>query len=161
VKLKLLVGDALREFELTRQGQCLSLTDLDGTTTEVQLVRQDEGVLELQINGCRVRAYGHEGGRQQHVWVNGRHWRYTLDKGGADAAGPDSGSLSTAIPAVVTEVRVQPGDTVKMGDKLVLLESMKMVLSVQAPQDGTIQAVHCQQGQSVEPGAPLVTFKEV
>jgi biotin carboxyl carrier protein len=65
-------------------------------------------------------------------------------------------SLSASIPAVVSEILVEIGDEVKKGDKLILLESMKMILAIQAPYDGTVQAIFCAQGEAVQPGIRLI-----
>jgi len=41
-----------------------------------------------------------------------------------------------------------------------VLEAMKMELPLRAPQDGTIAAVHCSEGQLVQPGIVLIDFKD-
>jgi len=96
VKLKLAAGDAVREFEVNRQGQHLTLTDAQGNAIEVQLLRRDGNTLALQIDGRRVRVYGHAGGKQSHVWTGGRHWRYQPLREGAEAPGAEAGSLKLA-----------------------------------------------------------------
>ena len=53
------------------------------------------------------------------------------------------------IPGVVLEVDVQVGDTVKKGDRLLLLEAMKMENNIVAEKDGTISAVHVSKDQKV------------
>lgn len=159
MKLTLALDGTTRAFSLKPSGQRLTLTDEDGQTVEVRLVRRDGPALELEIDGRRVRLMGHAGRDQRDVWVAGHHRRYRTVKDGGGQAAADPGSLSVAIPAVVTEVLVRPGDAVAAGDKLVLLESMKMVLAIQAPQDGTVKAVRCETGESVEPGVPLVELE--
>ena len=53
------------------------------------------------------------------------------------------------IPGVVLEVDVKVGDTVKKGDRLLLLEAMKMENNIVAEKDGTISAVHVSKDQKV------------
>jgi urea carboxylase len=53
---------------------------------------------------------------------------------------------------------VAVGDQVRAGDKLVLLESMKMILPIQAPYDGAVTAINCAPGEAVQPGVPLITL---
>jgi biotin carboxyl carrier protein len=60
------------------------------------------------------------------------------------------------MPARVVKVLVHPGDSVKKGDTLVLLEAMKMEMPVRALGDGTVVAVHCRDGELVQAEAPLV-----
>ena len=70
------------------------------------------------------------------------------------------GSLAAPMPATVRKVNVAPGDTVSSGDPLVVLEAMKMELLVRAPADGRVTALHCTEGELVQPGVPLLTIDE-
>jgi biotin carboxyl carrier protein len=60
------------------------------------------------------------------------------------------------MPANVVAVRVAPGDAVKAGDTVLVLEAMKMELPVKSPRDGVVTAVHCRAGELVPPNVPLV-----
>ena len=71
---------------------------------------------------------------------------------------PDDDPLSAPMPATVTKVLVQTGDTVSKGDTLVRLEAMKMELAVRAPHDARVTSVSCRDGELVQPGRPLVTL---
>ncbi|MDE1172222.1 MAG: urea carboxylase [Parvibaculaceae bacterium] len=72
---------------------------------------------------------------------------------------PDGGQLVEAtVPGNVWSVRVSPGDEVKAGEPLVVLESMKMEIEMKAPVAGRIHEVHCEMGRMVRAGEPLVTL---
>ena len=62
------------------------------------------------------------------------------------------------MPATVITVRVKPGDAVKKGDIVVVLEAMKMELPLRALGDGVVSAVRCREGELVPADAPLVEF---
>ena len=68
----------------------------------------------------------------------------------------DGRGLASPMPATVVRVIAEPGLRVSRGDTLVVLEAMKMELSIRAPHDGLVQAVHCTEGQLVQPGVVLV-----
>lgn len=72
--------------------------------------------------------------------------------GGADA-------LAAPMPATVVNVLVAPGDRVKNGETLVLLEAMKMELAVRAPRDGVVQQIRCRAGELVQPGVALLELE--
>ena len=74
----------------------------------------------------------------------------------AEAAGDNK--LTAPIPARVSRVLVQPGDAVKKGAVLLVLEAMKMELTLSAPVDGTVEALRHGVGDMVEEGTELVTF---
>jgi 3-methylcrotonyl-CoA carboxylase alpha subunit len=104
-----------------------------------------------------LRVAGLVQGDKRQVWVNGRtfHYERIIDRPAGAAATAD-GSLSASIPSVVSQILVAVGDAVVAGDKLILLESMKMIMPIQAPIDGRVTAVHCQAGEAVQPGMQLI-----
>jgi pyruvate/2-oxoglutarate dehydrogenase complex dihydrolipoamide acyltransferase (E2) component len=64
------------------------------------------------------------------------------------------------MPGTVVQLRVQPGTAVSAGETLVVLESMKMEISIASPRDGSIAAVFVAAGDQVERGAVLVELAE-
>jgi biotin carboxyl carrier protein len=83
-----------------------------------------------------------------------------LREGTPDQLAAEPASLSASIPAVVSELLVQVGDRVETGDKLILLESMKMILPVQAPFEGIVSAINCSVGEAVQPGIQLIEIEQ-
>ena len=67
-------------------------------------------------------------------------------------------TLIAPMPATVISVRVKPGDTVKKGDVVVVLEAMKMELPLRALGDGVVSAVRCRDGELVPADATLIEF---
>ena len=57
------------------------------------------------------------------------------------------------------QVLVKPGDVVAQGDRLVILEAMKMEIAVTADQAGTVVDVFCTQGQTVSAGQILLAIE--
>lgn len=62
------------------------------------------------------------------------------------------------MPGTILAVNVKPGQAVKRGDVLVVLEAMKMENEIMAPNDGTVGTVNVAKGQSVQSGATLLTL---
>ena len=62
---------------------------------------------------------------------------------------PNSEVVKAHIPANVWQIVVEKGDVVEVGDKLVVLEAMKMEIAIVAPVSGTVLDVRCAQGQLV------------
>ena len=75
---------------------------------------------------------------------------------GALAAGDDR--VVAPIPARVTHVLVQAGDSVSKGAALIVLEAMKMEITLTAPRDGTIEVIRYSVGDMVEEGTELIHF---
>jgi biotin carboxyl carrier protein len=68
----------------------------------------------------------------------------------------DRRQITTLIPGSIVRVLVAPGQRVKRGQGVVVLEAMKMRNEVQAPRDGTVKTVLVAAGQTVAKGALLV-----
>ncbi len=75
------------------------------------------------------------------------------------AAAAGGGRVMAPIPGRVTSLAVQPGDKVVRGQVLVVLEAMKMEISLSASLDGTVAALRCAVGEMVEEGVELVEMQ--
>ena len=71
----------------------------------------------------------------------------------------DDHALTAPMPATVVTITVEPGQRVSKGDVLIVLEAMKMELSIKAPRDGSVKAVACRPGELVQPGVPLLELE--
>lgn len=73
------------------------------------------------------------------------------------SAGAGAGmTLTSPLPGVILEVCCKEGDVVKKGQKLLLLEAMKMENVIEALSDGTVTSIKVNKGDSVLEGAPLI-----
>jgi urea carboxylase len=63
------------------------------------------------------------------------------------------------IPGNIWKITVAPGDAVKDGDALVILESMKMEVTVVANRAGKIREIRCVEGKPVNAGETLVVLE--
>ncbi|MHC0505926.1 urea carboxylase [Achromobacter aegrifaciens] len=80
---------------------------------------------------------------------------------GAEAALREGESLVSAdMCGNVWKIPVQVGQSVSAGDTLVVVEAMKMELSVIAPASGTVVAIRCVPGKPVNAGDPLIVLAE-
>ncbi|MGU3407715.1 acetyl/propionyl/methylcrotonyl-CoA carboxylase subunit alpha [Methylobacterium brachiatum] len=73
-----------------------------------------------------------------------------------EAAGSDR--VTAPVPSRVTHVLVRPGDVVERNAPLVIVEAMKMEITLRAPQRGTVAQVRHAVDDMVEEGTELVTF---
>ena len=96
------------------------------------------------------------------IWVfhHGTVHELVAEEGHAVRRGAHpQGSLTAPMPATIIEIKVAPGDEVKKGDILIVLEAMKMELPVRAPGDGRVKAVHCRPGDLVQPETSLIELE--
>ena len=63
--------------------------------------------------------------------------------------------IKAHITGVVFQIPVKPGDAVAAGDPVIVLESMKMEIPVEAPRAGSIEEIRVEEGQTVQEGDTL------
>ena len=73
------------------------------------------------------------------------------------APAPTAGgtTVSSPLPGVILDVCVKEGDAVKSGQKIMVLEAMKMENVIEATADGVIKSIKVNKGDSVMEGTPL------
>ena len=74
--------------------------------------------------------------------------------------GGGKGSITTPMPCKISQVNVKPGDKVKKGSTLLILEAMKMEHSIKSPKDGVVAEVLYDVGDLVGEGKVLIKFVE-
>lgn len=162
-QFQLRIDGEQRTFEVTRQGDQLHVSS-DGAAAEVNVLHRDGGTLLLELrlpDGTRrrLRLAGARQGDGRRLWIDGRTLVAERVRRASTHRGPADGSLAASIPAVVSQILVAPGDVVAPGDKLILLESMKMVIPILAPHGGRVGRILCAVGESVPAGVPLLEIE--
>ena len=67
--------------------------------------------------------------------------------------------ICSIIPGSVIDVFVKPGQKVKSGEVLLILDSMKMHTKIEMPYDGVIKAVNLAKGDRIPKNAVMITIK--
>ncbi|MFL5862982.1 MAG: biotin/lipoyl-binding carrier protein [Solirubrobacteraceae bacterium] len=67
--------------------------------------------------------------------------------------------IEAHITGTVWKIEVEVGDTVEEGEAVVILESMKMEMPVEAEDPGVVTEILCTEGQSVSEGDTLVVLE--
>ena len=74
-------------------------------------------------------------------------------------AKPNPKMVQAVIPGVIREIYVKPGQSVKEGEKILMLEAMKMKNIFRALRTGTIKEIRVELGDMVYKGQILVEFE--
>jgi 3-methylcrotonyl-CoA carboxylase alpha subunit len=150
-------------IEATAHGSAGSYRiDISGTTVDVAGARLADGVLEARFDGVGRRFRVDRDGRRIVVHDGERRLRlepvavYRREGGATAAAGH---RVTAPMPGRVVVVRAKAGDPVRAGEEMLVIEAMKMELSLKAPRDGTVAEVRAVTGDFVEADAVLVTLE--
>ena len=98
-------------------------------------------------------------GDTRWVFIDGEVFELEVQREGRRRSAALHDRLTAPMPASVVRVEAAPGQPVRSGDTLIVLEAMKMELPVRAPADGTVKAVHCRPGDLVQPGVVLIEME--
>jgi glutaconyl-CoA/methylmalonyl-CoA decarboxylase subunit gamma len=136
---------------------------INGNKYEVDIINVDDNIAELEVNGT---TYQVEVDKQiqktktpklvrsviapsTDVVKSEQKTAKPLDKKGV-------GNIKSPLPGVILDIHVRVGDPVKIGQKLITLEAMKMENSVKADKEGKITAINVNKGDSVLEGDLLI-----
>ncbi|WP_018476826.1 biotin/lipoyl-containing protein [Pontibacter roseus] len=78
--------------------------------------------------------------------------------GMSDANAHKVNDVKAPMPGLILEIKVQPGQEVKKGDPIMILEAMKMENILKSPGDGVVKEVKVAVKQNVEKGQILILF---
>jgi biotin carboxyl carrier protein len=130
--------------------------------SDCTVTRIGDGVYRVERDGRGETVYVAGPPADRWVFWNGQVFRGDFReaeprRAGARAHGAHA--LAAPMPATVLKVHVRPGDAVKKGDVVVVLEAMKMELPMRAAGDAVVATVSCREGELVQADATLVEFR--
>ena len=128
----------------------------DGTTMRVRSGETDKAV------AADIVTYPGIDGTAISVLIDGAAHVLLMPDPLAVAAhhGEHGDAILAPMTGIVRAVNVQEGVAVDKGDKLIVMEAMKMETSLTAPRAGLVAEIFCAEGETVEGGAVLVRFEE-
>ena len=129
-------------------------------SAEIELVERQPGAGWFLHHGRVVAFHVVRTERGVEVWHDGR--RVCLEAADRRArreqaghAGPPTDELSAPMPGTILKINVKPGDAFEAHQALVVMESMKMEMTLSSPHAGKVAEVRCKVGELVAMGAVL------
>jgi geranyl-CoA carboxylase alpha subunit len=161
--LELAEGERRHATHVTALGNGRLRIDLDGGKAhDIVLGAADSATVPLSIDGLHCQATVAYAGTTLHLALDGTvaafdDVTYAPPRGNDLAA---ESSISAPMNGRVLAVLVQPGDTVTKGQRLAVLEAMKMEHQLVARRDGVVERVAVRVGDQVATRAVIVTLVE-
>lgn len=138
------------------------LVSFEDKTSSVEILRAENGQIELLIDGKRITACVSSDGAKRWVTIKGQTFVLTKSSGAKRSVGKHdhTGELTAPMPGQVRAVNVSEGDVVTKGQTLLVLEAMKMEIRIQSPMEGVVKKLFVKQGQTVEREQVLVEIEK-
>ena len=148
-------GDPVPENRRTRSSYVI---ELNGRRMQLTI---PDGILGGHGPRLGVGYPGAPSRRRTQQPLRGRPSARPGAHGAAESTAADPSVIPAPMQAIVTRICVEPGQRVRAGELLVVLESMKMENYVHAPADATVAEIPVSAGRTVTAGEVLVRMRSV
>ncbi|MGE4586152.1 MAG: biotin/lipoyl-containing protein [Mangrovibacterium sp.] len=138
---------------------------INGNQYVTEILNIEDNVVEIEVNGTQYEVEMEKEIRTTKTpkLVRPRAVPSTeTHKSSAKTANPTApkgaGNINSPLPGVVLDIFVKEGDEVKRGQKLLMLEAMKMENNIEADRDGKVISIMKNKGDSVMEGDVLIVI---
>ncbi len=144
---EILIGDKIFQIELVKElAPGVFSFIVNNKVVTIELQRNDNGLLTIVKDGISYEV-------QTISETEELLQKFTLE---SQISKVGEVYVKAPMPGLIVKVLVSEGDSVKKGDKVVILEAMKMENALSSPVTGTIRKVFATEGKTVEKDAILV-----
>lgn len=140
---------------------------INGNTYETNVVNVEDNIAEIEVNGTTYKVEVDKQIKQQKTpklvrpaAVPSTDSHPSVAKTSSPATPKGAGNIKSPLPGVILDVFVREGDSVQMGQKLLLLEAMKMENNIEADKAGKVTSINKQKGDAVMEGDVLIVIGE-
>lgn len=168
MKFQAIIDDTIIDISIKNQPSGMEII-CDNESIEIDCQPLSSHSYSLILNGkshflsIRSHPQGYEVTIDQHtnIVTIKNEQQLLLEKFGFSSSEKiQTGDVYAQIPGLVSQVFVEVGDTVKVGDKLFILEAMKMENEIDSPISGIIKNIAVESGVAVEKGTLIMEIEE-
>lgn len=140
---------------------------INGNIYDTNIINIEDNVAEIEINGTSYKVEVDKNIKQQKTpklvrpkAIPSTDSHPSVAKTSSPSAPKGTGSIKSPLPGTILDIFVREGDEVKMGQKLLLLEAMKMENNIEADKAGKIISIKKNKGDAVMEGDILIVIGE-
>lgn len=141
--------------------------NIHGTQYEVEILNIEDNIAQVEVNGTVYEVEVDKSLQQQKTPVLVRTMSVPSTdstKATSKTSSPSEpkgvGMIKSPLPGVILEIHCKVGDMVKMGQKLITLEAMKMENNIESDKEGKVTEIKVSKGDSVIEGDVLIVIGE-
>lgn len=140
---------------------------INGNTYESSVINVEDNIAEIEVNGTVYKVEVDKQIKQQKTpklvrpaAVPSTDYQPSVAKTSSPSTPKGAGNIKSPLPGVILEVFVREGDTVTLGQKLLMLEAMKMENNIEADKAGKVISINKHKGDAVMEGDILIVIGE-
>ena len=131
---------------------------INGNVYKVVINNIEDMVANVEVNGTPYKVEMDKPTKKQVVTIKRPAQTAVAPLTRPQQVSSGAAGLRSPLPGVILEILCKTGDSVKRGQKIMVLEAMKMENEVVAGKDGVVAGIHVNQGDTVNAGDPLITI---
>ncbi len=139
---------------------------INGNQYDTEILSIEEGISEIVVNGTKYTveieqsiAVPKTPKLVRSISVPSTDVHPSVTKTRNPSAPKGAGTIQAPLPGSIVRILVNEGDIVSIGQRLLVLEAMKMENSIESDKAGKIKTIHKQEGESVMEGDIMITIE--
>ena len=134
---------------------------INGNKYAVEIGSIEEQTIHLEVNGTPYSVLVDKEIKQQKTPKLVRSVAVpSTDQGAAVKSSVKTGTIKSPLPGTILDIFVKPGDKVTVGQRILLLEAMKMENNIESDKVGTVTEIKISKGDAVMEGDVLIVIGE-
>jgi glutaconyl-CoA/methylmalonyl-CoA decarboxylase subunit gamma len=140
---------------------------INGNNYDTEILNIEDNIAEIEINGTIYKVEVDKQIKSQKtpklvrpVAVPSTDSHPSVAKTSSPSEPKGVGNIKSPLPGVILDIFVREGDTVQIGQKLLMLEAMKMENNIEADKAGKVISINKQKGDAVMEGDVLIVIGE-
>jgi len=136
---------------------------INGNQYETEIQNIDDNIAEVEVNGTLYKVEVERGLKTtktpklvRSTVAPSTDIHPSTAKTSSPSTPKGTGTIKSPLPGVILDIFVKEGDAVKIGQKLLMLEAMKMENNIEADQAGTVVSISKKKGDNVMEGDVLI-----
>ncbi len=132
---------------------------INGKVYNVEVNSIEDYVADVTVNGASFQIEMQRPAKKEVVVIDAPAAGTVPPIARPKTSGGGIGSIQSPLPGTILDVLCKAGDTVTRGQKVVVLEAMKMENAINSDRDGVVKEVKVSKGDSVLEGADLIVIE--
>ncbi len=157
------VSDQVFDYRVETQGESIRV-NLGGNEIELTVTTQDGRQGWCPTSDGQLHSFVWTwAGNSLELWLDGDVFIFErIERRGRSERETSVGGndILALMPGTVKQILVAPGDSVERGQTVIIMESMKMELTIAAHRDGVVKRIPVEQGGQVEKGMRLLELED-